>query len=63
MSSPSDTYRLVRYDAANMYVTAELIRAATDDEAIAAAEAFAGKCELWHGNRLVRPSEPQRQQA
>jgi hypothetical protein len=61
MSSPSNTYRLVRYDAANMVLTAELIKAASDDEAIATAQATAGKCELWHGNRLVAETETRKQ--
>jgi hypothetical protein len=63
MSQPSNTYRLVRYDAANMIVTADFIRAESDDEALAKAEASSGICELWHGNRLVAQIDGFRQQA
>ena len=63
MSAPSNVYRLVRYDAANMIVTAEFIRAESDDEALAKAEASNGMCELWQGNRLVAQIDAVRQQA
>jgi hypothetical protein len=65
MSAPPKTYRLYRFDAANMVVTADWIEAASDEEAIAKAEAAcaAAKCELWDGDRLVAQIEPERQQA
>jgi hypothetical protein len=63
VSAPSNTYRLVRYDAANMIVTAEFIRAESDEDALAKASASNGMCELWHGNRLVAQIDPVRQQA
>ena len=65
MSIQSKTYRLYRFDAANMMVTADWIEAASDTEAIAKAEAAcaATKCELWDGDRLVAQIEAARQQA
>jgi hypothetical protein len=64
-STPSNTYRLYRFEAANLVVTAEWIVAASDEEAIAKAEAACvdSKCELWDGDRLVAQIEPERQQA
>ena len=52
---PQSTYRVVCYDAGNKLVTADLIEAATDEEAIARAEAagYGTACEIWQGNRLV----------
>ena len=52
---PKSTYRVVCYDAANRLVTADLIEAASDEEAIAKAQAvgFGTKCEIWQDNRLV----------
>lgn len=52
---PPRTYRVVCYDAAHTILTAELIEAASDEEAIAQAEAagYGTACEIWHGNRLV----------
>lgn len=46
-------------------VTAELIEASSDDEAIAKAEAlgYGSKCEIWDGNRLVAKLEDERRQA
>jgi hypothetical protein len=63
--SPPRTYRIVCYDAANRLVTADLIEAASDEEAVAKAHAagFGTKCEIWHGNRLVARLEAERQQA
>ena len=65
MSAPPKTYRIVCYDAANKIVTADLIEAASDEDAIAQAEAagFGTKCEIWDGNRLVTQLESERRQA
>jgi hypothetical protein len=64
-NAPPRTYRVVCYDAANKLVTADLIEAASDEEAVAKAEAagYGDKCEIWHGNRLVARLEAERQQA
>jgi hypothetical protein len=55
VAAAGKTYRVYCYDAANQVVTADFIQAATDEEAIAMAEAtgFASKCEIWDGKRLV----------
>jgi hypothetical protein len=64
-AAPPRTYRIVCYDAANRLVTADLIEAATDQDAIAMVEGagFGTKCEIWHGGRLVAHLEAERQQA
>ena len=55
MSAPLKTYRVYCFDLARKVVTADFIKAANDDEAVAKAEAsgFGTKCELWDENRLV----------
>lgn len=55
MSPTNKSYRVCRFDAALKVVTADFVKAANDEEAIAAAEAagFGTKCEIWDGNRLV----------
>lgn len=53
--SASRTYRICLYDDQLRSLSAELIEAATDDEAVAQAQ-LAGqgaKAEVWHGTRLV----------
>ena len=65
MSSLRRCYRVYTYDAAHTVVTADVLEAASDNEAIAKAEAaaFGTKCELWLGRRLVAQFEAARQQA
>lgn len=65
MSSPTKTYRVYCFDAAHRVLTADLIEAASDEEAIATAEAkgFGSKCEIWDGRRLVAELEDRQQQA
>lgn len=65
MSRPLKTYRLYFYDDARQIVTADLIEAASDEEAIAKAQAavFGSKCELWEDKRLVAQLECERRQA
>lgn len=62
MSSSLKTYRVVCFDAELNVVLAELIQAATDEEAIAKTEAdgYGSKCEIWDGNRLVAQLESER---
>lgn len=62
---PQSTYRVVCYDAGNKLVTADLIEAASDEDAIATAQAagYGTKCEVWHGNRLVAQLEGERRLA
>jgi hypothetical protein len=59
MSSPAKTYRIYCFDAANKVVTADWLEAASDKAAIALAEAqgFGTKCEIWDGTRLVAQLE------
>ena len=64
MSASPKTYRIYRYDIGQKSVTADFIRAADDDDAIAKAESrLASKCEIWDGNRLVAQLEGERKQA
>lgn len=55
MSEPQKRYRVYCYDGASKVVTADFIKASSDEEAIAKAEArgFGSKCEIWDGKRLV----------
>jgi len=55
MSSLPKTYRLCTFDGVRMVLSAELIKAASDAEALAQAraEACGKKAELWDGQRLV----------
>jgi len=59
------SYRVYCYDLGRKVVTADFIKAADDDEAIAKAEerGFGTKCELWDGNRLVAQLDAERRQA
>lgn len=65
MSAPRKTYRISCYHAANQMVAAELIEAATDEEAIAMIESgCAGTVvEIWQDRRLVARLEAERRQA
>lgn len=65
MSVPSTTYRVYCYDAVHKVVSVELIEAASDEQAIAAAQAagFGSRCEIWDGRRLVAQLAEERQQA
>ena len=63
--SPRKTYRLCTFDGVRMVLSADLIEATSDEEALAKARAadFGSKAELWEGRRLVAAldSEQQRQ--
>ena len=65
MSGPRKTYRLYSFDGVHKVLSAELIEAACDEDALAGAEAVAAgaKCELWDGRRLVAQIEAERRQA
>ena len=65
MSSPVKTYRVCCFDVALGIVTADFIKAASDEEAIAKAKAagFGSKCEIWDGHRLVAELESERRTA
>jgi hypothetical protein len=65
MPGRAKTYKVYCYDVARKVVTADFITAATDEEAIAKAQAagFGSKCEIWDGRRLVAQLEEQRLQA
>ena len=54
-ASPKKVYRVYCFDGVQKSLTNDLIEAASDEEAIAEANAmgFGTKCELWDGNRLV----------
>lgn len=55
MSSSLKTYRVYCFDGVHKVLTSDLIDAATDEDAIAQAEAagFGSQCEIWQGRRLV----------
>ena len=55
MSAPQKTYRICSYDALRQILSADFIEAASDDDAIAGAQAagFGTKGEVWEGTRLV----------
>jgi hypothetical protein len=65
MSTPRKTYRVYSFDAVQKLVTADLIQASADEEAIAHAEAagFGTKCEVWDCDRLVAQIEGKRRSA
>jgi hypothetical protein len=64
MSVPPKTYRIYCYDIGQKSVTADFIKAAHDEEAIAKAEVCAAsKCEIWEGKRLVAQIEAERRLA
>ncbi len=61
------SYRIYSYDGAHHIVTADIIEAASDEQAIAKAEAacfglggFGSKCEIWDGRRMVAQLNDQR---
>ena len=62
MSTPPKTYRVYCYDSAHHVVTADIIEATSDEEAIAKAEAagFGSRCEIWDDRRLVAQLNDQR---
>ena len=61
MSSQRKSYRVYGYDAAVRNLAAEWIKAASDEEAIAAARKGGfNKCEIWDGRRLVAQLEDER---
>ena len=55
MSQPQHTYRIYRYDASLMSVSADFVEASSHEEAIALVEAmgFGSKCEIWDGRELI----------
>lgn len=63
--APMKTYRVVCFDDARNVLTADLIEAESDEQAIARAQVagFGDKCEIWDGNRLVAMLEEERRQA
>lgn len=65
MSSPLKTYRVYCLDNDKHMVSADWIEAASDEDAIATAEAqgFGSKCEIWEGQRLVAQLEDERREA
>jgi hypothetical protein len=50
-----NTYRIYRYDAASMNVSADSLEASSPQEAIELAEAmgYGSKCEIWDGRDLI----------
>ena len=58
-ASENKIYRVYCFDGVQKSLTHDLIKAATDEEAIAIANAmdYGTKCELWEGNRLVAQLE------
>jgi hypothetical protein len=65
MSGPLKTYRVYCFDTERKLVTADFIKAANDDDAIAKAHesGFGSQCEIWDGRRLVAELEGERRKA
>ena len=65
MSALPKLYRVYCFDLERKSVTADFIKAADDDEAVARVETdcLATKCEIWEGRRLVAQLEGERRQA
>ena len=63
--TPPKVYRVYIFDLDRAVVTADFVKAANDEEAIASAEAnaFGQKCEIWEERRLVAQLEGERRQA
>ena len=59
------TYRVYCFDAARKVLSADLIEAANDEDAIATAEdaGFGTHCEIWEGDRLVAQLQAARKEA
>lgn len=65
MSDLQKAYRVYCYDGSRNIVTADFLKAASDEEAIAKAKAggFGSMCEIWDGKRLVAQLEDERRSA
>lgn len=65
MSPSKTTYRVYCYDGAHKILTANWIEAASDEDAVARAQAngFGSKCEIWEGRRLVAALDAERRTA
>jgi hypothetical protein len=65
MSPPLKTYRVYCFDAKLQMLSGDFIEAASDEDAIAQAEAagYGSKCEIWDGQRLVAQLQAPRLQA
>jgi hypothetical protein len=62
MPSPLKTYRVYSYGRTHEVLTADLVEATNDDEAVAKAEAagIGSKYEIWEDRRLVAQLYDQR---
>ena len=62
MSSPLKSYRVYCYDGAHHILTADIIEAASDEDAIAQAEAadYCSRYEIWDDRRMVAELNDQR---
>lgn len=58
-------YRVYSFDIERKEVSAEFVKAASDDDAVAQTmeTGFGSKCEIWDGKRLVAQLEQERRQA
>lgn len=65
MAALPKTYRIYCFDIDRSAVNADLIDAASDEEAIdkARSAGFGSKCEIWDGKRLIAQLERERFQA
>jgi hypothetical protein len=65
MPTTEKTYRVYCFDGVNKIVSADMLQAVSDEDAIAQAEArgFGTKCEIWEGQRLVAQLQEARLQA
>ena len=65
MSPSQKSYRAYFFDPKQRILTADWIKADSDDAALAAAQSFnhAAKCEVWDGERLVAAIEAEQRRA
>jgi hypothetical protein len=65
MPTIEKTYRVYCFDGVNKIVSADMLQAVSDEDAIAQAEArgFGTKCEIWEGQCLVAQLQEARLQA
>ncbi len=65
MSELSKIYRVYSFDIERNAVSADFVKAASDEDAVASTKkaGFGSKCEIWEGKRLVAQLEAERRQA
>lgn len=62
MSEPSKIYRVYSFDIERKAVSADFVKATSDEDAVAKTReaGFGSKCEIWDDKRLVAQLEGER---